>query len=177
MRELYYSAQDLAKIVSGMDFGFRAESEFLERIWQCDRAYLLPEHRSNKRKFILDVYYSECYLRDKPAIDAEFSAISKDFLSAGNNLKTSDFISEASDLDLFFKNLRIKILFYGKQNYERIKLRTLLKRYGYQRRSQKILQYINECIFFYHIKPYVRGGVECDIEAISLDEMITFKIL
>lgn len=177
MRELYYSALDLAAIVSSVDLGCRAEADLLEKIWQYDRAYLLAEHRDNKRKFILDVSYWGDYLQDKPTIDAEFPAITKDSLSAGNNLNTSDFICEASDLDLFFKNLRIKILFLGRKNYVIIKLRTLLKRYGYQRRSQKLMQYINECIYFYHIKPYVRGGVECVIETISIDEMITFRVL
>lgn len=177
MRELYYSALDLAAIMSSVGMGCQAEVDLLEKIWQYDRAYLLSEHRDNKRKFILDVSYWGAYLQDKPAIDAEFPAISKDFLSVGNNLNMSDFISEASDLDLFFKSLRIKILFLGPQNYARIKLRTLLKQYGYQRRSQKLLQYISECIHFYHIQPYVRGGVICDIGTISIDEMITFRVL
>lgn len=177
MQELYYSALDLAAIVNSLELGCRAESELFEKIWQYDRAYLLQKYHGNKRKYILDVCYWGNYLHDKPVIDAEFPAISKDFLSVGNNLELSDFISEASDLDLFFKSLRIKILFLGTQNYTRIKLRTLLKKYGYQRRSQKLLQFINKCIFFYHIQPYVRGGVECDIETISLDEMITFRVL
>lgn len=57
------------------------------------------------------------------------------------------------------------------------KLRTLLKQYGYQRRSPRLLQYINNCLYFYHIMAYVRGGVECNIGDISIDEMITFRVL
>lgn len=177
MNELFYSALDLAAIMSSLDIGCRAGADLLEKIWLYDQAYLLSDYRINKRKLILDVSYWGDYLHDKPAIDDEFPAISKDFLSVGINLNTSDLVNDTTDLDLFFKCLRIKILFLGTQNYSRIKLRTLLKQYGYQRRSQKLMQYLNECIFFYHIQPYVRGGAECDMGSISLDEMITFRVL
>jgi hypothetical protein len=176
VRKLYYSTLDLAAIVTSTDLGCRAEMDLLERLWQYERTYILPEYRDNKRKFILDVSYWGNYLHDKQTIDAEFPAITKDLFAIGKQLNLVDFISETSDLDLFFKSLRIKILYLGTQNYARIKLRTLLKQYGYQRRSPKLMQYINECLYFYHIQPYVRGGIECDIGVISLDEMITFRI-
>lgn len=177
MQRLFYTAQDLATIICNEDIGCHAEIDLINKIWEYDRAYLLLDHRNNKRKFILDVFYWINYIHDKPTIDAEIPAVRKDFLSGGQDLLDSDFISEYSDLDLFFKSLRIKILFLKTQNYVRIKLRTLIKQYGYQRRSQKLLQYMNECIYFYHIQPYVRGGIECDIGAISIDEMITFRVL
>jgi len=128
--ELYYSALDLAAIISSLNLGFREETDLLKKIWYHDREYILPEYRNNKRKFILDVYYWLNYLYDKPAIDAEFPAISKDFSAVGKQLEISDYTSEIIGLDLFFKSVRMKILFIGAQNYVRIKLRTLLKQYG-----------------------------------------------
>lgn len=115
MLELYYSALDLAAIVSSTGMGCHAEADLPGEMWQYDRAYLLSEHRDNKRKFILDVSYWGDYLQDKPAIDAEFPAITKGFLSVGNNLNTSDFIREASDLDPFFKICESKFSFLGRK--------------------------------------------------------------
>lgn len=177
MKELYYSALDLAIIISSLNLGCREEAELLKRIWHNERAYLLSEYRKNFRKFMLDVYYWLIYRFDKPAIDAEFPAINRDFAVIGKKIDINDYTCEMLDLDLFFKSIRIKILYTGTQHYVRIKLRTLLKQYGYKRRSAKLLQYINECLHFYHIATYVRGEVECNFGDISLDEMITFRIL
>ena len=59
----------------------------------------------------------------------------------------------------------------------RIKLRTLLKQYGYKRRSQLLLQHINRCMLFYHLGATLRGGVPCSIEDADLDQMLTFRVV
>lgn len=177
MQELYYTAQDLAAIISSLRLGAQEETRLLNRIWQYDRVYLVKEYRENQRKLILDVFYWVHYFTDKTAIDVEFPAIQKDCAAFGNCLNLDDYIGDFSDLDLFFKSLRIKILYLGNQDYSKLKLRTLLRQYGYHRRSQKLMQYIKECTTFYHIQPYVRGGIECDIGDISIDEMIMFRVL
>ena len=81
------------------------------------------------------------------------------------------------DVDIFFKSLRLRILYVGNQDYVRMKLRTLLTAYGYKRRSQGLMDYLSDCMFFFHIQPYIRGGIECDIREVALDDMITFRIL
>ena len=58
-----------------------------------------------------------------------------------------------------------------------IERRTLLKAYGYKRRTQELLKYLRECMMFYHMQTYLRGKEECDIGEIGLDEMITIRVL
>ncbi len=58
----------------------------------------------------------------------------------------------------------------------RMKLRTMLKNYGYKRRSDSITARLRDCMMFYHIQTYLKGE-ECDIRKISLDDMITFRLL
>ena len=87
------------------------------------------------------------------------------------------YMSDFSNLDLFFKKIRIQIL-YGKGNdYVRVKLRTLLKHYGYKRRSQLLIQHINRCLYFYHLEITVRGGIPCLIEDATLDQMLIFHVV
>lgn len=57
----------------------------------------------------------------------------------------------------------------------RIKIRTLLKAYGYKWRSQELLKYLRECMLFYYIQTYLHGKEECDIGEIGLDEMIIIR--
>jgi len=173
--ELYYSPLDLAAVLRSFGLGARGEAELLERLWTYDRSFLSAKYRDDKRNLILDIDYWQHYLNDKPAIDAEFPAIQNDLRSLGSHADAEQFLADNMDLDLFFKSMRIRILFVGKQDYTRIKLRTLLKAYGYQRRSEKLLAYIKECLTFFHLEPFLRGE-PCEINEISLDDMITFRI-
>lgn len=176
VRELYYSALDLAAISISANLSAKEEANFLENVWTYERAFLFPENREEKRKFILTVLYWKYYLQDKGSIDSEFPAICKDFIAMGSMVNEEEFICDDTDLNLFFKSIRIRILFLNERDYTRIKLRTLLRMYGYHRRSQKLLQHIRDCLFFYHLQPYERGNVKCEIDDIPIDEMITFRV-
>ena len=176
MQDLYYSALDIAIILSSMQLGCRDESKVLDSIWQYEKAFLEAPYETNQRKFILDTYYWIQYLYDKPIIDKEFPAIQKDLAHSNKALQTEQLTSDFSDLDLFFKSLRIRILYGKGKFYARIKLKTLLKQYGYKRRSQLLLQHINRCMEFYHLETTSRGGVPCSIADADLDQMLTFWV-
>ena len=92
-------------------------------------------------------------------------------------MKESNNTIQYISIDLFLKKIRIQIL-YGKGNdYVRVKLRTLLKHYGYKRRSQLLIQHINRCLYFYHLEITVRGGIPCLIEDATLDQMLIFHVI
>lgn len=75
------------------------------------------------------------------------------------------------------KMKRLQILYLDGQGYVRMKLRTLLKSYGYKRRTQDLLKYFRDCMLFYHIQTYLRGKEECDIGEIGLDERIILRVI
>lgn len=177
MIELYYDSFDLACIIHSLDMGTRTAGAMLEKIWQHDNLYLIPYYRTNLRGLYLDVHYWTDYLCDKPVIDREFPSIQKDFLSFEKEVHEDAFITDYFDIDLFFKMKRLQILYLDGQDFIRMKLRTLLKAYGYKRRSQELLKYFRECLMFYHMQTYLRGKEECDIGEISLDDMITIRVI
>lgn len=176
MEKLCYTALDLAAIISSMGLGCRATADFLERVWEGERPFLQRMYRKNKRQLILDTNYWLTYLSDKPTIDTEFPIIQRDALTLGNKLPTDAYTDDCSDLDLFFKGARLRIL-YGGRDYVRIKRRTLMARYGYKRLSPVLIEYFNRCTYFYHLQPYVRDGVECLIEDTDINEMIIFRVV
>ena len=177
MEGLCYSALDIAVIVSSMQLGCQDESKILDQIWRSEKEFLDEPYRESQRKFILDVYYWLHYLYDKPMIDKEFPAIQKDLANSNRVLLAEQLTSDFMDLDLFFKNIRIRILYGFGNDYVRIKLRTLLKQYGYKRRSQVLLQHINRSMLFYHLEATQRGGVPCSIADVDLEQMITFRVI
>ena len=175
--ELYYDSFDFACIIHSQDIGIRTASIMLEKVWKQDNLYLNPYYRTNLRDLYLDVHYWLDYLCDKPVIDKEFPSIQKDFMSFGKEVNERSFITDYFDVDLFFKMKRLQIIYLNKQDYVRMKLRTLLKTYGYKRRTQEFLKYFRECMMFYHMQIYLCGNEKCDIGEIGLDDMITIRVI
>ena len=176
MYGLFYSAIDIAFILQDLKLGCREESKVLDSIWENEKSLLSEQYRDNKRKFLLDIYQWSHYILDKDAIDEELVAIQRDLKHSDKTLQLDQLSGYFSDFDIFFKSCRIKIL-YGSRNYVKIKLRTLLERYGYKRRSSLIVQYIKHCLTFYNLQVAVRGGDICDIETVGIDEMLMFRLI
>ena len=162
---LPYAALDVAALLSFRDLGIRAESALLEKIWAEEQTFLAPDLAKSRRTFLLDVAYWSLYLREKPCIDREFPVIQRDAA-----------LSDFSNLDLYFKEVRFRLRFFSDCGYVRIKLRTLLKQYGYRRRSAKLLEHLEQCMAFYQLQPYLRGGIPCKLSEISIDEMVVFRL-
>ena len=78
-------------------------------------------------------------------------------------------------LDKRKANMRLRILYGSGQTYARIKLRTLLAKYGYKRRTKSLMEYIHDCMIFYHLDVTKRGGFAVDIESCNLDTMLIFR--
>ncbi|MBQ9764398.1 MAG: hypothetical protein IJV92_08595 [Phascolarctobacterium sp.] len=176
MSKYYYSALDIAAIISGFELGCKAETKMINRIWDGERYIISPKYANKKRKFILDVYYWMRYFYEKPILDKEFPIIQKDFEAMGSSFDLQQYTSDFTDLDLFFKNIRIRILYADGNDYVRIKLRSLLKHYGYKRRSKAIMRHIKTCMRVYKLIATQRGKIPCVLEDIDLDTMLSFRI-
>lgn len=177
MDTLLYSALDLAAIISSMELGCREESRMMGLIWEGEKSFLPSPYQTNRRKFFLDIYYWMHYFYEKPILDREFPAIQKDLQNGQHAVDMNQYMSDYSDLDLFFKSVRIRILYASGKEYVRIKLRSLISQYGYQRRSQQLVGHIRDCMKFYHLEATLRGGIPCDIATCDLDKMVTFRVV
>jgi len=177
MDELCYSALDIAIVLNGLELDGQEEIVFLNRVWEYERCFLQKKCRFDKRKWLLNVRHWSHYLYDKQAIDAEFPAIQRDALTSGGDLSEEEYTSDFPDLDLFFKNARLRILYGPGKEYVRVKRRTLMAQYGYKRLSPALVEHFHRCTYFYHLQPYVRDGVECKIEDTGIDEMIIFRVV
>lgn len=173
---LYYDAYSLALFIVSHEMGSRRTMDFLEKVYAEEKGFLHPDYLQDKKTYLSDTLYWMEYLIDKDTLDAEFPVVEKDFNATGKTFVRESMMSEYPDIDLFFMFMRLRILYVDTQDYERMKLRTLLHRYGYKRRSPAIVDHINTCLIFYHIQPYLRGYERCEIEKVDIDDMITFRI-
>ena len=175
MKALLYTALDVACIIDNAGLSTKEALRLAHRMHTEDKSFLAVEYRQNYRKWLLDILYWSDYMQDKIALDAEFPSVQE--VSDGT-LDISDLMRDDFDLDLFFKRLRVQILYLGKKDYVRMKLRTLIAAYGYQRRSREFVRFLKIRLIFYHIQTALRGNEICDVETMdSLDDMITFRVL
>ena len=175
MKALLYTALDVACIIDNAGLSTKEALRLAHRMHTEDKSFLAVEYRQNYRKWLLDILYWSDYMQDKIALDAEFPSVQA--VSDGT-LDISDLMRDDFDLDLFFKRLRVQILYLGKKDYVRMKLRTLIAAYGYQRRSKEFVRFLKIRLVFYHIQTVLRGNELCDAENMdSLDDMITFRVL
>ena len=175
MKALLYTALDVACIIDNAGLSTKEALRLAHRMHTEDKSFLAVEYRQNYRKWLLDILYWSDYMQDKIALDAEFPSVQA---ASDGTLDISDLMRDDFDLDLFFKRLRVQILYLGKKDYVRMKLRTLIAAYGYQRRSKEFVRFLKIRLVFYHIQTALRGNELCDVETMdSLDDMITFRVL
>lgn len=174
MDELLYTAFDVACIIDNVDLSIKEALKLARRMYTEDKMFLAEVYRDNYRRWLLDVLYWSNYMQDKLALDAEFPSIQA---AAGDDIDIALFMRDDFDINLFFKKLRCQILYLGKKDYVRMKLRTLMAVYGYKRRTKDFVCFLKIRLAFYHIQTTLRGNEICDIEKMNnLDNMITFRV-
>ena len=110
MIEFCYDPVGIACFIDSHSLGARSQMELLGRIFSEDAAFLRPDCRDDKKRFFSDTLYWVNYLVDKVALDAEYPAIEKDFMSMGAEISRDSFLlSEYSNVGLFFMNMRLQI--------------------------------------------------------------------
>ncbi len=175
MKSYLYTPFELALIIQHHALDCNKYMDLLHNIYQNDKSFLLPEYRNNQKKLFLDVMDNLNYINNTENYLSEIEAIEKDSEALGlvNNY-SGDNLRDSFN-HLIFKELRIRILYINTRGFACLKLRTLLSEFGYKRRSPYIIQYIIDCLNFYHISVSLRGNVPCDIKSVSIDDTIVFR--
>jgi hypothetical protein len=146
----------------------------LERlVWTFEKNLLLEIYRDNLKNWMLAVHFCGAYLHDRAALASEFPLINEQSLLGTNQAL---FEMEFYELEFYLKRMRIVILYHGKQDYIRVKLKTLLRAYGYRRRSAKLMTFLKQGMERYGLVSFLRGNQRCDIKEIRLDDMISFRV-
>lgn len=176
LQPFYYTALDLGAILSNTNLSVIEFSNLLEQIAENEKNLIALKYKNDKRKLFLATSYWSYYFFDKETIDTEFPSIKNLLTSRDIEISDGDFITDYSDLDLFFKSIRLRIRYLSECDYVRIKLRTLLKRYGLKRRSQKFIDNFLLCLWFYELQIFLPGNKPCDIRTVDINSTIIFRV-
>lgn len=175
---LEITAQDLAIIFDELNLGIRKQMDIAANIWDENRWIIEKKYRGiRKRKvFLQAVLYQVDYLYHKREIDRSLEGVSDNAKELGYKINVDDLTEDYEGISEYFKRIWIQLKYTSNTGYVRAKLRTILDRYHYKRRSAKFCDYFVECLEYYRIRPYIKGEI-CDIRSIPLDSMVTFRLI
>lgn len=176
--QLYYDSESLAWIFAKSGLSMKEQSLIVNGIYQTDLRRLHPRYRRSKLKLVREVSARQEWILHHRELEDEVSAAMQDIsdLHPGEDA-VLHFLDENQHVERFFKSVRLQLLFLPDKAYVRAKLRTIMKEYGYKRRSEKFQQYLEECLRYYQIKVFLKGGSEIRIRDARVDDMLTLRII
>ena len=75
----------------------------------------------------------------------------------------------------YFKMLKLQLLYSG-ITYKKVKLRTILTKFGYKKRTEQVRKDLVNAINNLRLHPYLSKRAECEITKIPLDSIISFRL-
>ncbi|MCR5541179.1 MAG: hypothetical protein K6F71_10240 [Ruminococcus sp.] len=75
----------------------------------------------------------------------------------------------------YFKMLKLQLLYSG-ITYKKVKLRTILTKFGYKKRTEQVRKDLVNAINNLGLHPYLSKRAECEITKIPLDSIISFRL-
>ena len=175
MEKLLYSPYDYALIIHYHNMDVSEYMNMLKRIFRYDNLFIQSKYRYDEKKFILAVMNMLNYVSNKDKYLTEQEETHRDLETLG--IERSYDLNESESYHFVFKEMRIRIVYINKSGCTKKKLRNLLSDLGYQRRTQKILRYIINCLLFYHIRVSYKNDTPCDITVTDTEETLYFKTL
>lgn len=165
-----YTPSDIAKFLISGDFRLSDERRIINEIWYLRRDVLSIGYMQDKESFRRAVYNEIM----RYEISDELDDINDILEEMGSKFIIKDAADEQDAVTHYLKNIKLHLTY--KTTYKRIKLRSLIKMFGYERRSQQLLKNINQGLDVLGIKTYVNGNILSDIAQISLDDIIMFRL-
>lgn len=81
---------------------------------------------------------------------------------------------EANYFDAYFKLIKLQLMY--SVNFKKIRLRNLLKDFGYKRRTTELMKSMNRTLNALGLETYLKNYELCNICDIALDDMIIIRL-
>lgn len=163
-----FTPQDIAVYLLVADLPRFREDEIIADLFQAYNNDIVYDYRNDLLKLRRHVYEKMILLEMNDEEYEEAQLIMREF-----QIEKSE--SHPDYFGAYFKYIKLKLLYSGK-GYHRIKLRTLLKDFGYKRRSAVLMESISRTMQALHLQAYLKQYEPCDLTEISIDQMVVIRI-
>lgn len=174
MSKYLFTPFDIALFFKYSDFTLSDEKYIRDDIWENRYEILEPKYRNNKYKFIKQVN-NYIQMIDDNYVD-EFDAINRTLSDLGSDYEFGEYEEDENYIEAYFRLMKLKLSYLEGCDYIRLKLRTLLRNFGYKRRTEKLVLRINRSVKKLKLECSLRCREKCNIGEISLDDMIVIRL-
>lgn len=176
MSKYLYTSQDIALFFDYSDFKLSDEKMIKEDLWERRSEVLDPRHRRDKYKFIKEVskYREICDAKD---YKNELAVINRIFKEIGSNYEIKKFEYDSNYIEAFFRFIKLRLTYTDGCSFVRLKLRTLLRNFGYKRRSEMLVKDIKRSMKALGLQCYLKDYKPCDIAEVKLDDIIIIRLV
>lgn len=179
MSKYLYTHEDLALFFHFSDFTISDEKAIRDEIWELRNSCLEVKFRKNKYSFIKAIHNSSINLDDCSELSSDIQFINRVLEEIGSSysipLDEATFNDEYY-IEAFFRLIKLRLTYTEGCDYIRFKLRTLLKEFGYKRRTSQLVSNINRTLKALNLESYLRNYEKCDISDVKLDDMIMIRL-
>lgn len=167
-----YTPFDVAVYLRTENLTISQEYNMLESLWENKDSEIWSYYRNDKQSFRKEIHY-ELHMMDGYLDNAD--ALNLIFKEMGSKFSVGEFDYEQGMIESYFKISKLRLSYSPNTNYCKIKLRNLIARFGYKKRTKSLVEYMNRTINALGLRAYLRGLESCDIGTVSLDDMIVFR--
>ena len=168
-----YSIHDIALFLLYSDFRHSVELAVIRDLWESQKPCIPEEYRDNKLLFRRHIDSEQAKLDGHGKDLQELIILLKDTEYA---IDTDETIHEEENIESFFRIVKLSLIYGEGKDYRKIKLRKLLKHFGYKRRSAQLVEYVRRTLDALNLKTYLRGNVPCDISEVRIDDMVMIRL-
>lgn len=169
-----YSVYDIANYLIDENVSCKQSNAILEALWSDRQNLLDSNYDCDKRKF----FQSVSSQIDKRSVDLdETDGINRIFKDMGSDFSLTATGDEGHNrMVSYFSVMKLKLTYSTDTNDLRMKFRTLLRMFGYERRSKSFNDAIKSGLDDLGLAVYLKGNILCDIDTVKLDDMIIFRL-
>lgn len=175
MGKYLYTARDIGIFLHNADLPHSIENKILENLWMERKAELELKYRKNQVLFYKSVNREIEKLLLK-ADNHEMDSINKILEDIGSNFIINHSETEEYAVEAFFKVNKLRLTYIEDMNEIRMKLRTLLRYFGYKRRSPQLVSNVKRTLHSLGLKTYLRGYELCDVATVNIDDMVMIRL-
>lgn len=163
-----FTPQDIAVYLLFADLSRPREEEILSNLFQEHNDEIVWGYRQDFLKLRFEVRDAMALYELNDDEYAETQLILKEF-----DISRSD--TEPDYFGAYFKLIKLKLLYSGK-DFHRIKLRTLLRDFGYKRRTTTLINSMERAMKALDLRSYLKRYEPCELSQIDLDQMIMIRL-
>lgn len=176
MNKYLYNPKDIAIFFEYSDFKLSDENKIKEDIWENRESLLAPQYRKDKNKFINEISKYMVILSLKK-YKKELDEINKIFKELGSEYEMTLLEEEEYYVEAFFKFIKLRLIYIENCKFVRLKLRTLLRNFGYKRRSENLVNNIKRTMRELNLNCFIKDYKICDINEVDLDDTLIIRFM